>query len=481
MDPVRPVAAAMADSEGTTWEASTEDKRRQASPEREPGTEGSTPPGGAKEAENDGPVDGDGDRGSASTPQVIGAPVTDGGAEVKPVVEAHGTAISRASVAPVTAGAEGTNGAPPVSANSSSGGSGGSGGKDSSANERVEAPTLKAVAGVAAEALLVTSSERSSSPSMPPSAHPASTTKPVEANGTVSSPPHPLAEKPEPAPKSESALVETPGAGGAAAVARPPRLETGAVVSGWHRSPTASPSASRGRESGSKTPNAKLKPRATVSPKRGSAGSTTSSSGGGGGGSRRKGGGEVSKRDEADAAKEKKEPRIKVPRPELLGAVVARLAVRRDLPDEEYAEIEGDFLWDEDDGDGDDMSESDGEEGAEERQDGGSICEAKEERRRRRRMSKRRGGEATVVREAVVFTFDGAEGLYVLVNTHEEEEKLSLEELEVALHQSQVRPPPLPPSLRFLIYYSHISLYPFFSNFSFTRKRLHHLFRFRTG
>lgn len=146
--------------------------------------------------------------------------------------------------------------------------------------------------------------------------------------------------------------------------------------------------------------------------------------------------GDASKGEETDAAKV---PRIKVPRPELLGSVVARLAVRRDLPDEEFAEIEGDFLSSEDDGSCDDMSDSDGEEGAGDPEDRG-ISGAKAGRRRRR-GSKRKGGEATVVREAIVSSFDETEGLYVLVNTHEEEEKLSLAELEVALHQSQVRAP----------------------------------------
>ncbi|CAM9777765.1 unnamed protein product [Scytosiphon promiscuus] len=73
-------------------------------------------------------------------------------------------------------------------------------------------------------------------------------------------------------------------------------------------------------------------------------------------------------------------PRIKVPRAELLGAVVARLAVRREM----------------------------------------------------------KHGEATVVREYVVTSFDEVEGRYVLVNAHNEEAKLTVEELEVALQQSQL-------------------------------------------
>lgn len=378
--------------------------------------------------------------------------VADSGVEVEPVAGVHATAIGRASTAPVGAGEEGTNGAPPVVSTSSpadGAGSPGGAGKDSSPKERAQASTATAATEVAAEAVLDTSksslsSARSSSSSPPASAPPAAMTEPAQPNGTVSSP-QPVVEKVEPAPTSESALAEIP----AAAAARPPRVETGTTISGWQRSPKASPSASRTRESGAKSPDAKA--RAAVSPKKGSAGIRSSSSSRKGGGPCPQGGsggsagglvGAVSK--EMEAAKG---PRIKVPRAELLGAVVARLTVRRDLPDEVFAEIDEGFLSSEDDGSCDDMSESDGEEEeeAEDRQDREST-EAKDERRRRRRKSKskRRGGEATVVREAVVSTFDETEGLYVLVNAHEEEEKLSLEELEVALHQSQVRPPPPP-------------------------------------
>ena len=455
----KPAAAhANAYPEAASWDPSVDEKsarlqreeqerRRQASLDL--GAEGSAARAagaGGKEAADNPPVDVD----SASLPQIVGAPEPASGAHrgssklAADGVEVDSVAGAGATV-PVNVGGEGTNGVPPAAGNlSSAGGAGGAGsaGKGSSPKEG--------------------SSERSSvSPSVLPAA---TTTKPIEANGTVSSPVpvrQSVVEK-EPNPKSGSALVKTPAASASASAATAratPQVETGATstaVARWQKSsPTSTPSASRARESGAKSPNPKAK--AAVSPKKGGTGS--SGTGSSSSSSSRKGG-DASKRAKTEAAKEKKEPKIKVPRPELLGAVVARLAVRRDLPDEEYTEIDGGFLWDEDDGScGDDMSESDGEEEeeeeeeeADERQGRGSNAEAKEERRRRRRRSKRRGGEATVVREAVVSSFDGVEGRYVLINTHDEEETLSLQELEVALRQSQVwvgvcPPPPHPPAL----------------------------------
>lgn len=149
-------------------------------------------------------------------------------------------------------------------------------------------------------------------------------------------------------------------------------------------------------------------------------------------------------------------PKIKVPRPELLGAVVARLVLRRGLVDEDAAGSDDGSSSGGGGGNGssDDMgeSESDGEEEeeeeeAEDEEEEGSNAggkgkdkdKDKEARRRRRRRRKRRKGEeATVVREAVVLEFDELEGLYVLANAHGDEERLTLEELEVALQQSQV-------------------------------------------
>ena len=455
----KPAAAhANAYPEAASWDPSVDEKsarlqreeqerRRQASLDL--GAEGSAArAAGAlgKEAADNPPVDVD----SASLPQIVGAPEPASGAHrgssklAADGVEVDSVAGAGATV-PVNVGGEGTNGVPPAAGNLlSAGGAGGAGsaGKGPSPKEG--------------------SSERSSvSPSVLPAA---TTTKPIEANGTVSLPVpvrQSVVEKKEPNPKSGSALMKTPAASASASAATAratPQVETGATstaVARWQKSsPTSTPSASRARESGAKSPNTKAK--AAVSPKKGG----TGSSGTGSSSSSSRKGGDASKRAKTEAAKEKKEPKIKVPRPELLGAVVARLAVRRDLPDEEYTEIDGGFLWDEDDGScGDDMSESDGEEEeeeeeeeADERQGRGSNAEAKKERRRRRRRSKRRGGEATVVREAVVSSFDGVEGRYVLINTHDEEETLSLQELEVALRQSQVwvgvcPPPPHPPAL----------------------------------
>ena len=46
-----------------------------------------------------------------------------------------------------------------------------------------------------------------------------------------------------------------------------------------------------------------------------------------------------------------------------------------------------------------------------------------------------------MVREAVVSTWDEIGGRYVLVNAFGDEERMTLDELEVALQQSQVRIP----------------------------------------
>lgn len=146
----------------------------------------------------------------------------------------------------------------------------------------------------------------------------------------------------------------------------------------------------------------------------------------------------------------------KVPRPELLGAVVARLALTR-VPgpdDEEDAEGSGDELLsgggsggssdemrgseDEDEEDVEDEDEDEREEegGGGDGGDNGSAQGSGKGRRSRRK--KKRGVEVTVAREAVVSSFDEDKGRYVLLTMHGDEESLSLEELEVALRQSQV-------------------------------------------
>ena len=154
-------------------------------------------------------------------------------------------------------------------------------------------------------------------------------------------------------------------------------------------------------------------------------------------------------------------PTIKVPRAELLGAVVARLIVRRGLVDEDAGGSEessssagegsgsgGGSSDDEDESDSESEEEEEEEE-AEEEGEGGEEGEKEKEkeeklkekkrRRRRRRRRRRKGEAATVVREAVVSTWDEIGGRYVLVNAHGDEERMTLEELEVALQQSQVR------------------------------------------
>ena len=159
-------------------------------------------------------------------------------------------------------------------------------------------------------------------------------------------------------------------------------------------------------------------------------------------------------------------PKIKVPRPELLGAVVARLTVRRGSADGDDAgeEEEENELFPGSDGGGcssDDALEigsgcEDESENGEERKEGereeegaevdgkgdGTMEESKEDRmkrKKRRRKKRRKIDEAPVVREAVVSEFDGIEGRYVLINSHGEDERMTLEELETALRQSQVR------------------------------------------
>lgn len=141
------------------------------------------------------------------------------------------------------------------------------------------------------------------------------------------------------------------------------------------------------------------------------------------------------------------EPKIRVPRPELLGAVVARLAVRRGSPDDPVEEgalssggegggaggSEGEYDSGNDGQDGDEQSEE-----IEEEDERGDDNEGTNGDKKRRRK-KRKGDEAVVVREAVVSEFDGIGGRYILVNSHGEEERMNLEELETALKQSQVR------------------------------------------
>ncbi|CAM9991281.1 unnamed protein product, partial [Ectocarpus sp. 13 AM-2016] len=213
----------------------------------------------------------------------------------------------------------------------------------------------------------------------------------------------------------------------AAATGAPGKMETGVATleaeSQQQRSPPASPSLAP-RENGAKPPDAKA--RAAAGAKKGGSGSSGRKSSGsspagksGGGGSAAGSVGESPKAEVVPA--EKNLPRVKVPRAELLGAVVARLAIRRSLGEEEGdAGLDGGGGGS---GSCDEMSESD-------------SGEEEEGRRTRRKGTK--DGEATVVREAVVSAFDEIEGRYVLVNTHEEEERLTLEELEVALQQSQV-------------------------------------------
>lgn len=135
------------------------------------------------------------------------------------------------------------------------------------------------------------------------------------------------------------------------------------------------------------------------------------------------------------------EPKIRVPRPELLGAVVARLAVRRGSPDDLVEEWllssggeDGGVVGSEGEDDTGNYGQ-DGDEQSEEDERGDDNEGTNGDKKRRK---KRKGDEAVVVREAVVSEFDGVGGLYVLVNSHGEEERMTLEELEIALKQSQV-------------------------------------------
>lgn len=142
-------------------------------------------------------------------------------------------------------------------------------------------------------------------------------------------------------------------------------------------------------------------------------------------------------------------PRIKDPRPELLGAVVARVSVRRGSADEDDEDDDDDDggvagSGDDDGVDGDEdgggggfaMAESDDDDEGEGEGDGegGESLHAGDKKRRR----KKKVEEAPVVREFVVSTFDEIEGKYILVNAHGEEARMNLEELEGAMRQSQV-------------------------------------------
>lgn len=249
-----------------------------------------------------------------------------------------------------------------------------------------------------------------------PSSYAAAAGSAVAENGVLS-PPQPSGDKADAqviVSKSEAAPRPSPDT-----AASPRQGEAGGA--GWQQSPPISP-ARAARENGAKSPDSK--PGAASTKKGGTAA--------------RKRSGSVSSRSDGAAVvggapqmSEADVPRTKVPRAELLGAVVARLAVRREVLEEDGGDAgsaSGDWG-----GGYDDMSESDsGEEAGSD--DGGG-----DRRRRRGGASETKHGEATVVRESVVTSFDGIEGRYVLVNAHDEEAKLTLEELEVALHQSQVR------------------------------------------